>query len=110
MEPRGLKQTAKDCLVFWSLDRFSLALLSRSYLSPQPDTVVCGFPTGDRVTATALASLANPFGGAVSIMSLRRLTQQIGQLVGPFILSSPNKTPQLVIYVSIIVSIHKSLD
>lgn len=51
------------------------------------------FSPRGRVSATALASLANPFGGA------------LGQLVGPFLASSPSDIPNLTLYVAIIASV-----
>ena len=50
------------------------------------------FTNRGRVAATALASLANPFGAA------------IGQLIIPFWVSSPSDIPNMVLYVAIIVS------
>ncbi|ORX39554.1 major facilitator superfamily domain-containing protein [Kockovaella imperatae] len=50
------------------------------------------FSEKGRITATAVASLANPLGGALA------------QLIGPLILTDPSKTPQLVLYVAIITS------
>lgn len=51
------------------------------------------FSPRGRVSATALASLANPFGGA------------LGQLVGPFLATSPSDIPNLTLYVAIIASV-----
>lgn len=48
------------------------------------------FSSKGRVSATAIASLANPLGGA------------IGQLVGPLIASDTSSVPSLVLYVAII--------
>lgn len=45
-----------------------------------------------RTSATAVASLANPLGGA------------LGQLIGPLLATDPEQIPNLVLYVSIIVS------
>ena len=50
------------------------------------------FTPRGRVSTTALASLANPFGGA------------LGQLIGPFLASSPSDIPNLTLYVAIISS------
>ena len=46
-------------------------------------------PSG-RVSATAIASLANPFGGA------------LGQLINPFLASKASEIPNMVLYVAII--------
>lgn len=46
-----------------------------------------------RVAATALATLANPLGAA------------LGQLINPLWVSSPKDVSQMVLYVSIIVSV-----
>lgn len=51
------------------------------------------FSPRGRVSATALASLANPFGGA------------LGQLIGPFLANSPSDIPSLTLYVAIISSV-----
>ena len=48
------------------------------------------FTPQGRVTATAIASLANPFGGAV------------GQLVNPFLATQPSDIPSMTLYVAII--------
>ncbi|KIW02490.1 hypothetical protein, variant [Verruconis gallopava] len=48
------------------------------------------FTDRGRVSATAIASLANPFGGA------------LGQLIGPIWAANPPDVPNLVLYVSII--------
>ncbi|PNS16616.1 Major facilitator superfamily domain-containing protein 7-a [Sphaceloma murrayae] len=48
------------------------------------------FSSTGRVTATAVASLANPLGGA------------LGQLIGPLWATSPTSVPSLVLYISII--------
>ena len=48
------------------------------------------FTPQGRVTATAIASLANPFGGAV------------GQLVNPFLATQPGDIPSMTLYVAII--------
>jgi FLVCR family MFS transporter 7 len=50
------------------------------------------FTDKGRVSATAVASLANPFGGA------------LGQLIGPLWISQPNDVPNMVLYTAIIVS------
>ena len=50
------------------------------------------FTNRGRVAATALASLANPFGAA------------LGQLIIPFWVSQPSEVPNAVLYVAIIVS------
>jgi MFS family permease len=49
--------------------------------------------TNGRVAATAVASLANPFGGA------------LGQLIDPFWATSAENIPNMVLYIAIIVSI-----
>ena len=49
------------------------------------------FTNRGRVAATALASLANPLGGA------------LGQLINPLWVSKPSDIPNMVLYVSIIV-------
>ncbi|KAI9814610.1 MAG: Major facilitator super domain-containing protein 7 [Pycnora praestabilis] len=48
------------------------------------------FTDRGRIAATAVASLANPFGGA------------LGQLISPFWATSPNDIPHMVLYISII--------
>ncbi|KAK2846347.1 hypothetical protein FQN49_005813 [Arthroderma sp. PD_2] len=48
------------------------------------------FTDHGRTSATAVASLANPFGGA------------LGQLIGPLLATDPVQIPNLVLYVSII--------
>ena len=48
------------------------------------------FSDQGRVAATAVASLANPFGGA------------LGQLIGPFWATEPSAVPSMVLYTSII--------
>ena len=48
------------------------------------------FTPSGRVSATAIASLANPFGGA------------LGQLINPFLASKASEVPNMVLYVSII--------
>lgn len=50
------------------------------------------FTDKGRVSATAVASLANPFGGA------------LGQLVGPLWATDVNDIPKMVLYTAIIVS------
>lgn len=50
------------------------------------------FTNRGRVAATALTSLANPFGAA------------LGQLIVPMWVSTPKDIPNMVLYVSIIVS------
>ena len=45
-----------------------------------------------RVSATAVASLANPLGGA------------LGQLIGPFWASEPKDIPHMVLFTAIVVS------
>ena len=49
------------------------------------------FTEAGRISATAVASLANPLGGAV------------GQLVNPFWASEPSDVPNMVLYLTIIV-------
>jgi len=51
------------------------------------------FSAQGRVSATAVASLANPFGGA------------IGQLISPLFVNSPSDIPNMVLYVAIISSV-----
>jgi MFS family permease len=51
------------------------------------------FSDRGRISATAVASLANPFGGA------------LGQLIGPLWAENPSDVPNLVLYVSIISTI-----
>lgn len=51
------------------------------------------FSPNARVSATALASLANPFGGA------------LGQLICPFLASKPAEIPYMTLYVAVISSI-----
>nr|POE47054.1 major facilitator superfamily domain-containing protein 7 [Quercus suber] len=51
------------------------------------------FSDAGRVSATAVASLANPFGGA------------LGQLIGPFWATSASEIPSMVLYTSIISTI-----
>ncbi|KAJ9635218.1 hypothetical protein H2199_008704 [Coniosporium tulheliwenetii] len=48
------------------------------------------FTEKGRISATAVASLANPLGGA------------LGQLVGPFWATSPSQVPNLVLYTAVI--------
>ena len=48
------------------------------------------FTPSGRVSATAIASLANPFGGA------------LGQLINPFLASKTSEIPNMVLYVAII--------
>jgi MFS family permease len=50
------------------------------------------FTNNGRVAATAVMSLANPFGGA------------LGQLIDPFWAENPEDIPNMVLYISIIVS------
>lgn len=49
------------------------------------------FTERGRISATALASLANPFGGA------------LGQLIDPFWATKPSEIPNMVLYTAIIV-------
>lgn len=51
------------------------------------------FSPQGRVSATAVASLANPFGGA------------IGQLISPLFVNTPSDIPNMVLYVAIISSV-----
>ncbi|WWC72873.1 uncharacterized protein I206_106837 [Kwoniella pini CBS 10737] len=51
------------------------------------------FSEKSRITATALASLCNPLGGA------------LGQLIGPFMATEPDKVPNMVLYVAIITTV-----
>lgn len=51
------------------------------------------FSPRGRVSATAIASLANPFGGA------------LGQLINPFLCSKPEQIPNMTLYVAIISSV-----
>jgi FLVCR family MFS transporter 7 len=64
------------------------------------------FTEGGRVGATALASLANPFGGAVSSYTSRSYldtngTFQLAQLINPFL----GSIPSMVLIVSIIATV-----
>ena len=54
------------------------------------------FTNRGRVAATAVMSLANPFGGALA------------QLIDPFWAGSPGDIPNMVLYIAIIVSIPSS--
>ncbi|MCJ1424797.1 hypothetical protein MMC29_002685 [Sticta canariensis] len=51
------------------------------------------FSPNGRVSATALASLANPFGGA------------LGQLINPFLAPNPGSIPNMTLYVALISSV-----
>ncbi len=51
------------------------------------------FSPRGRVSATAIASLANPFGGA------------LGQLINPFLATSPSDIPYMTLYIALISSI-----
>lgn len=51
------------------------------------------FSPNGRVSATALASLANPFGGA------------LGQLINPFLAPHPSRIPNMTLYVAVISSV-----
>ncbi|OAL24963.1 hypothetical protein AYO20_10566 [Fonsecaea nubica] len=51
------------------------------------------FSPAGRTTATALASLSNPFGAA------------LGQLISPFWADEPNEIPNMILYISIISSV-----
>lgn len=51
------------------------------------------FTPQGRVSATAVASLANPFGGA------------LGQLINPFLCTKPSDIPNMTLYVAIISSV-----
>lgn len=51
-----------------------------------------------RTSATAIATLANPFGGA------------LGQLMGPILATKSSDIPNMVLYVSIIVSKRKKIS
>ncbi|MCJ1477954.1 hypothetical protein MMC13_006629 [Lambiella insularis] len=51
------------------------------------------FSPRGRVSATAIASLANPFGGA------------IGQLVSPLFVNAPSDIPDMILYIAIISSV-----
>jgi FLVCR family MFS transporter 7 len=55
------------------------------------------FTGNGRVAATALMSLANPFGGA------------LGQLIDPFWVGKPDDVPNMVLYIAIIVCIFLSV-
>ncbi|KAI9845978.1 MAG: hypothetical protein M1837_004384 [Sclerophora amabilis] len=51
------------------------------------------FTPKGRISATAIASLANPFGGA------------LGQLIDPFWATKPSEIPNMVLYIAIIASV-----
>ncbi|MCJ1387112.1 hypothetical protein MMC17_010241 [Xylographa soralifera] len=51
------------------------------------------FSDRGRVSATAIASLANPFGGA------------LGQLISPLFVNSPSDIPDMILYIAIISSV-----
>ena len=51
------------------------------------------FSPRGRVSATAIASLANPFGGA------------LGQLISPLFVNSPSDIPDMILYIAIISSV-----
>ena len=51
------------------------------------------FSPRGRVSATAIASLANPFGGA------------LGQLISPLFVNSPTDLPDMILYIAIISSV-----
>ena len=51
------------------------------------------FTPSGRVSATAIASLANPFGGA------------LGQLINPFLATRPSQIPSMTLYVALISTI-----
>lgn len=51
------------------------------------------FSPAGRTSATAVASMANPFGGA------------LGQLINPFIATSPSEIPSMTLYVALISSV-----
>lgn len=51
------------------------------------------FSPQGRCSATAVASLANPFGGA------------LGQLINPFLATSPSEIPKMTLYVAVITSV-----
>ncbi|KAL8850796.1 MAG: hypothetical protein Q9221_004294 [Calogaya cf. arnoldii] len=51
------------------------------------------FSPRGRVSATAIASLANPFGGA------------LGQLINPFLATSPKDIPYMTLYIAVISSV-----
>ena len=51
------------------------------------------FSPAGRVSATAIASLANPFGGA------------LGQLITPFLATKPSDIPNMTLYIAIISSV-----
>ncbi len=68
------------------------------------------FTSRGRISATAIATLANPLGGAVrylpQIMEMRRLLMvgvQLGQLIVPFWVAKEADVPNMVLYVAIIV-------
>jgi FLVCR family MFS transporter 7 len=52
------------------------------------------FSNRGRIAATAVMSLANPFGGALA------------QLVGPELADEPGEIPNMVLYIAIIVGLH----
>ncbi|KAI9777590.1 MAG: hypothetical protein M1839_008644 [Geoglossum umbratile] len=51
------------------------------------------FTSRGRISATAVASLSNPFGGA------------LGQLINPFLATKPSDIPNMVLYVAIIATV-----
>ncbi|MCJ1463195.1 hypothetical protein MMC07_001800 [Pseudocyphellaria aurata] len=62
-------------------------------LSAPPHYSDIWFSPSGRVSATALASLANPFGGA------------LGQLINPFLAPNPGLIPNMTLYVALISSV-----
>jgi MFS transporter, FLVCR family, MFS-domain-containing protein 7 len=69
------------------------------------------FTDRGRITATAVASLANPFGGAVrlasAVLTIKMLTKcmKLGQLIGPLWATDKSQVPNMVLYVAIIVGL-----
>lgn len=69
------------------------------------------FTDRGRISATAIMSLANPLGGAVSEeprsqVYQRANTPQLGQLIDPFWATKASDIPNMVLYISIIVCLH----
>jgi MFS transporter, FLVCR family, MFS-domain-containing protein 7 len=95
--------------------RFGVVLFGQILIGFAQPFVLCAptrysdmwFTDRGRVSATAVASLANPFGGAVSTfhhLSRPILTyEQLGQLISPFWATKASEVPNAVLYIAIIV-------